>query len=143
MELEGIVEIRQFFEAEVIPKEYAKDEFFIRRGQHHNHIAFILEGGFRYLGYSSEGKEQIVGYSFINDFVVDYATFQAQKPAVIDAQAIKKVQFTHFPSISLIVILKIVESLISEVKSPKPYSTILAPGDCQCTATRPKNVIQN
>jgi len=89
MELEGIVGIRQFFEAEGILKECAKNEFFIRRGQRHNHIAFILEGGFRYLGYSSDGKEQIVGYSFENDFVVDYATFQIQEPPVIDAQSIK------------------------------------------------------
>ncbi|NCA80153.1 MAG: Crp/Fnr family transcriptional regulator [Sphingobacteriia bacterium] len=88
MELEGIVGIRQFFEAEGIPNEFVKNEFFIRRGQHHNHIALILEGGFRYLGYSSEGKEQIVGYSFENDFVVDYATFQIQEPPVIDAQSI-------------------------------------------------------
>jgi len=90
MELEGIVGIRQFFEAEGILKECAKNEFFIHRGQRHNHIALILEGGFRYLGYSSEGKEQIVGYSFENDFVVDYATFQIQEPPVIDAQSIKK-----------------------------------------------------
>ncbi len=90
MELEGIVGIRRFFEAEGIPKEYKRNEFFIRRGQHHNHIGFILEGGFRYLGYSSEGKEQIVGYSFESDFVVDYATFQVQDPPAIDAQSIKK-----------------------------------------------------
>ncbi|TDN98948.1 CRP-like cAMP-binding protein [Sunxiuqinia elliptica] len=90
MELEGIVGMRQFFEREGILKECTKNEFFIQQGQHHSHIAFILKGGFRYLGYSSEGKEQIVGYSFENDFVVDYATFQIQEPPIIDAQSIKK-----------------------------------------------------
>lgn len=89
MELDGIAELRKFFIEKGAAKEYMKNDFFIRRGQNHNHIGFILEGGFRYLGYSSEGKEQIVGYSFENDFVVDYATFQIQKPPVIDAQSIK------------------------------------------------------
>ncbi len=89
MELDGIAELRQFFIEKGAAKEYAKNEFFIRRNQNHNQIGFILEGGFRFLGYSSEGKEQIVGYSFENDFVVDYATFQVQKLPVIDAQSIK------------------------------------------------------
>jgi CRP-like cAMP-binding protein len=89
MELDGIAELRQFFLEKGTPKEYAKNEFFTRSGQNHNHIGFILEGGFRYLGYSSEGKEQIVGYSFESDFVVDYATFQIQKPSAIDVQSIK------------------------------------------------------
>ncbi len=89
MELDGIAGLRQFFIEKGSPKEYAKNEFFIQRGQDHNYIGFVLKGGFRYLGYSTEGKEQIVGYSFKNDFVVDYATFQVQKPAAIDAQSIK------------------------------------------------------
>ena len=90
MELDGIEELRKFFIEKGIPKEYGKNEFFMRRRQKQNQVGFIVKGGFRYLGYSSEGKEQIVGYSFENDFVVDYATFQLQKPPVIDAQSIRE-----------------------------------------------------
>jgi CRP-like cAMP-binding protein len=89
MELDGIAELRQFFIDKGIAKEYGKNEFFIRRRQNQNYVGFVLEGGFRYLGYTSEGKDQILGYSFENDFVVDYATFQVQKPPVIDAQSIR------------------------------------------------------
>lgn len=89
LELDGIAELRQFFIEKGTSREYAKNEFFIHRGQNLTYIGFILKGGFRYLGYSSEGKEQILGYSFENDFVVDYATFQIQKPPAIDAQSIK------------------------------------------------------
>lgn len=89
LELDGIAELKQFFIEKGTSREYAKNEFFIHRGQNLNDIGFIVNGGFRYLGYSSEGKEQILGYSFENDFVVDYATFQIQKPPAIDAQSIK------------------------------------------------------
>ena len=88
MELDGIAELRQFFTAKDSIKEYGKNEFFVQRGQKHNHIGFILKGGFRYLGNTSDGKEQIVGYSFENDFVVSYSSFQIQQRSVIDAQAI-------------------------------------------------------
>lgn len=89
MELEGMTEMREFFMEKGTRKEYGKNEFFVQRGQKCNDVGFIIKGGFRYLGYTSDGKEQIVGYSFKNDFVVDYATFQIQKPATIDAKAIK------------------------------------------------------
>ncbi len=88
MEIDGIAELRQFFIDKGTLKKYRKKEFFICRGQNHNHIGFIVKGGFRYLGYTSDGKDQIVGYSFEDDFVVDYATFQIQEPPAIDAQSI-------------------------------------------------------
>ena len=88
LELEGIAELRQFFIEKGTRKEYRKNEFFVQRGQKYNYVGFIIKGGFRYLGYTSDGKEQIVGYSFEDDFVVDYATFQIQKPAAIDAKTI-------------------------------------------------------
>ena len=88
MELEGIAELRQFFIAKNTTKEYGKNEFFMKRGQIHNHIGLILKGGFRYLSYTSDGKEQIVDYSFENDFVASYSSFQIRQPSAIDAQAV-------------------------------------------------------
>ncbi len=88
MGLDGIDELRQFFIENGTLKRYKKDEFFIRRGQNNNCIGLIVGGGFRFVGYSSEGKEQIMGYSFENDFAVDYATFQIQTPSLIDIQSI-------------------------------------------------------
>ncbi|WP_321436849.1 Crp/Fnr family transcriptional regulator [uncultured Bacteroides sp.] len=88
MELEGIAELRQFFIAKGTTREYGKNEFFMQRGQKHNHLGFILKGGFRYLGYTSDGNGQIVGYSFENDFVASYSSFQTQQPSIIDAQSV-------------------------------------------------------
>lgn len=88
LELDRIAELRQFFTEKGIIKEFEKNDFFIRRGQSHNPIGFILKGGFKYIGYSTDGKEQIVGYSFENDFAADYATFQMLQSPNIDILAI-------------------------------------------------------
>ncbi len=88
LELDGIGELRQVFIKKGITKEFKKNDFLVRRGQTHNPIGFILKGGFKYIGYSTEGREQIVGYSFENDFAADYATFQMQQSPVIDVLAI-------------------------------------------------------
>lgn len=90
LNINGIAELKQFFIDNGSLKEYKKDEFFVNRGQNHSNIGFIIEGGFRYLGYSQDGKDHIVGYSLKNDFVVDYATFQIQEPTVVDIQSIGK-----------------------------------------------------
>ncbi len=89
LELEEITDVRNFFLEKGTVKKYKKNEFFVQRGQKNDYAGFILKGGFRYLGYTSEGKGQIVGYSFENDFVVDYGSFQVRKTAIVDVQAIK------------------------------------------------------
>ncbi len=88
LELDGIEELRQVFIEMGTTKEFKKNDFLIRRGQSHNPVGFVLKGGFKYIGYSTDGKEQIVGYSFENDFAADYATFQMQQSPVIDVLAI-------------------------------------------------------
>lgn len=89
LELKGIADIKDFFIKKGILSEYKRNDFYVRQGEAHNHVGFILKGGFRYLGYTSDGKDQIVGYSFENDFVVDYGSFQIKKISTVDAQAIK------------------------------------------------------
>jgi CRP-like cAMP-binding protein len=90
LELEEIEELRRFFVATGIRKEYQKDEFFMYQGQKQNTVGYIQKGGFRYLACTSSGKEHIIGYSFENDFVADYSSLQLQKPAMVSGQAIKR-----------------------------------------------------
>jgi hypothetical protein len=59
MELEGIAELRQFFIAKNTIREYAKNEFFMQRGQKHNHVGFILKGGFRFWATPLKGKSRL------------------------------------------------------------------------------------
>jgi cAMP-binding proteins - catabolite gene activator and regulatory subunit of cAMP-dependent protein kinases len=89
LDLEEIPEIKEFFFKRGELKMYRKNEFFIKQGQKSESIGFITEGSFRYLRSTSEGREQIVGYSFENDFVADYAALQTGTNSVIDARAIK------------------------------------------------------
>lgn len=127
MKLDGIAELRQFFTEKGLIKEFEKNDFFIHRGQSHNPIGFILKGGFKYIGYSTDGKEQIVGYSFINDFAADYATFQMQKSPIIDIQSIteSKVLFLSYDEFNVFfetcaipdLRSKIAESLLNDISS--------------------------
>lgn len=89
LELDSIPQIVDFFQNEGRIKYYEKNEFFIRQGQKNDLVGFIKKGGFRYLSYTSRGNEQIVGYSFEGDFVVDYPSFQIHKPSDVNVQAIK------------------------------------------------------
>jgi len=90
LDLDGIDELRQFFIEKGSPHEFRKDEFFMQQGQMQNYVGFISKGGFRYVRFTSAGTEQIVGYSFENDLVVDYGAFQVREPALIGGQAIKR-----------------------------------------------------
>jgi len=69
--------------------EIKKDNFFFRKGEISKYIGYIQEGAFRYIDYTTSGKQQTVGFSFQGDFVADYVTFQSQKPTMVNAQAIK------------------------------------------------------
>lgn len=89
LSLEGISKIKQLFLENGIIEEYKKNSFFIHQGQLQKKIAFVPKGAFRYLRYTPQGKEQIVGYSFENDFVTSYAAFRRQTPSVTSAQAIR------------------------------------------------------
>ena len=125
--LEGIEELKSFISEYGILKQYSKNDFFIRKGYNLNHIGFIIKGGFKYLGYSSDGREQILGYSFESDFVADYPTFQTMQPPVIDIQSITNSTvktlshdelnsfFEHYEVVDLR--SKIAESLLSDLGS--------------------------
>lgn len=88
LELEGIEEMRHFFIEKGVRTLYKKGEYMFRQGERCKVAGYIQKGHFRYIRYTSKGDEQIVGYSFQNDFVTDYASFQVQSNTVISAQAI-------------------------------------------------------
>lgn len=89
LNLEGIDRIKQLFLENGTVEEYKKNSFFIQQGQFQKKVGFIPKGSFRYLRYTQQGKEQVVGYSFEDDFVTSYAAFQRQIPSAASAQAIK------------------------------------------------------
>lgn len=89
LKVEGIEEFRLFIKNTGRVKYFKKDEFVFEQGNICKFVGYIESGGFRYLSYTSAGKEQIVGYSFEKDFVADYGSFINSSPAIANAQAIK------------------------------------------------------
>lgn len=89
LEIEEFDNVRQWFVDHGVRKEYKKDEFFFQEGELSQYVGFIEVGSFRYLKWRKNGQEQIVGYSFTNDFVADYGTLRSIGKTVVSAQAIK------------------------------------------------------
>ncbi len=90
LELEGVDLARQWFLETGIRKEIKKNSYFFREGDAKHYAGFIESGSFRYLKSNNKSiQDQIVGYSFDNDFVTDYGAFQMQEKAQVSAQAIK------------------------------------------------------
>lgn len=68
--------------------EYRKGDFFLRQNEPSKFVGLVSSGIFRYLKFNGKGTLHIVGYSFTNDFVCDYATLIKGENAWIDAQAV-------------------------------------------------------
>lgn len=88
LSLEGMTELKQHFRENGQKILIKKNNLFFHRERLNNSIGLIVSGGFRYLSYTTQGESRTVGYSFENDFVVDYATFQKREKPIVDAQAI-------------------------------------------------------
>lgn len=87
--VDGISKVKQLFVENGIIEECKKNTIFIHQDQIQKKAGFIIKGAFRYLRHTPDGREQIVGYSFEDDFVANYAAFQCQEPSATSAQAIK------------------------------------------------------
>lgn len=65
-----------------------KADFFIRQDYPCKYIGFIESGAFRYSRVDGNGKEHIVGYSFVEDFVCDYPSIIKKTNSFANAQAV-------------------------------------------------------
>ncbi len=89
LDLEGIPNFRLFFKENGKILEIKKDDYFFRQDELFLLAGYIDKGAFRYFTYTSGGKQQIIGYSFQDDFVTDYGSLQNQTKTVAYAQAIE------------------------------------------------------
>lgn len=71
-------------------KEYRKKDYFLHMGEKANWLGYIQEGYVRYTCTDYEGNVHIVGYSFEEDFAVDYSSFLDQNKALLDVQIMEK-----------------------------------------------------
>lgn len=89
LKLDGIEKVRRFIKETGRTKKIKKGDFYFKEGSVCKNGGYIQSGAFRYIGYTSSGKEQIVGYSFENDFVTDYGSLMNNSVTIANAQAIK------------------------------------------------------
>lgn len=67
---------------------YKKGDYFARQGETCRQMGFVTEGSFRYGCTNSAGESSIVGYTFAQSFVGNYAAFQLQDRSNVDIQAL-------------------------------------------------------
>lgn len=89
LKLDGIEKVRQFIRDTGRTKKVKKGDFYFEEGRICKSAGYIQSGAFRYIGYASSGKEQVIGYSFENDFVTDYGSLMNHSVSIANAQAIK------------------------------------------------------
>ena len=70
------------------PVEIKKKDYLVRQGELSKCAGFIESGIFRYTRIDNEDKEHIVGYSFQNDYVCDYAALIKKSYSCINAQEV-------------------------------------------------------
>lgn len=73
-------------------KEFKKKDFFLRKGERAYFLGCIQSGFVRYSCTGSDGNIHVVGYSFEEDFAVDYASFLDRGSAVLDIQVMETCQ---------------------------------------------------
>lgn len=88
LRLEEIPMMREWVLKHGVRKEYKKDEYFTKEGEISRYIGYAESGSFRYVKWNYKGQEQIVGYSFERDFVVEYSSFVFQTFSPCSSQAI-------------------------------------------------------
>lgn len=71
-------------------KEYERKDYFLHNGERANWLGYIQKGCVRYTCTDYKGNIHIVGYSFEEDFAVDYSSFLTRNKAVLDIQIMEK-----------------------------------------------------
>lgn len=89
LDLKKMDDFKQLFIENGKIKEYKKGDIFVRKGQVSHFMGFIYSGAFCCFDQRSDGKEQIIGFSFENDFVAHYPSFLHQTNSIVNIKAIR------------------------------------------------------
>jgi len=73
----------------VSARKLKRKEFFLRAGQTCQHYGFVVKGCFRAYGIDNNGKEHNVLFAAENDWVVDIASFYADKASKLFIEAME------------------------------------------------------
>lgn len=94
--------IRDFCLANGETVRYAKGECFVETGECGRHAGFVQSGFFKYCVLTSKGDYATTGFSFRNEFVIDFTqSFLFNKPSKISIVAGKEADILQVPLQSL------------------------------------------
>jgi CRP/FNR family transcriptional regulator, anaerobic regulatory protein len=88
-------QVGQFLELHE-PQSLAKGEHFMREGEVCTHMAFIVEGCFRYYYLDSEGAEHTGQFFFERGWIGDFASCITGRPSVQNFQALEAAVIFRF-----------------------------------------------
>ena len=80
----------QFAKAKGKVHVYHKKDFFIEQNKVSDRVGWIEAGAFRYMHTGENGKEHVVGYAFVGEFICDYSAFIYQNASLVSIQAISE-----------------------------------------------------
>lgn len=88
MEVIDFSEVKRFFLQNGKVLKMKKNDYFVRQGDPYDFLGFLENGTTRYIRFDNRGKEHIVGYSFVGDFVSDYCSMVKKSNSMTSIQAV-------------------------------------------------------
>ena len=87
---EGLHRLISFLKSKGERRILKRREFFVRQGDSHAEIAYILRGSFKLFTSDYRGKEQILSFSFDHEFVACYLPPRYGCKALLSVQAMEE-----------------------------------------------------
>lgn len=86
----GLLKLIAFLKNKGERRLMQRREFFVRQGEYHAEIAYILRGSFKLFTLDYRGKEQILSFSFDREFVACYLPPRYGCKALLNVQALEE-----------------------------------------------------
>lgn len=86
----GLLKLITFLKNKGERRTMRRREFFVRQGEYHAEIAYILRGSFKLFTSDYRGKEQILSFSFDHEFVACYLPPRYGCKALLSVQALEE-----------------------------------------------------
>ena len=107
-------------------RHFEKGEEFVRIGSVARYVGYIKSGTMKYVAYSMDGTEHVVGLEFAGEFVADFPSSLYDNPSIVSIIAVKPCDVYCFPTQELAHRIKNDERLKDIVirSSEAVYSTV-------------------
>lgn len=84
-----------------------RKEFFIREGEFHDEVAYVLRGSLKYFIHDYRGREQIISFAFDHELVACYLPARNASKAVLNVQALEESVIVVLPLDALLPMIQL------------------------------------